>query len=152
MNTKIDGTIAGQVSAAKELRSGIGKNNKPWTLFEVILDGQKYTTFDRQFIGEVGKPARDYGYQINNWTDKSGNAHSDKVLVELQRTQAVPAGTMTSATPLPQGQVMEKLFTKLDRMEKMIEKIGGMVSTLAPEDETPPLASPDEINPEEIPF
>lgn len=165
MQNNIDGMIYGQVSAAKESRSGIGKNNKPWTIFEVIINGEKLTTFDRQFLGEVGKPAQEYGYKFNNWTDKRGNQHSDRVLVELVRT-AMPPSNSDTATTLSttfgkptawSPELVEKIFESQRLLHAKIDKIGKMVAELAPamEDDIaasiPPLQD-EEIKPEEIPF
>lgn len=49
-------SITGAIESASILRTGISpKNNRPWTMFSVIINGEKFSTFDSNYQKNIGK-------------------------------------------------------------------------------------------------
>ncbi len=128
------------VTDFKEITRGVTSDNRPWTMYAVIgSDGKRYTTFQEKYRDSVGKTIvveveEKAATKVN---PKTGQFYPPNLNIIEPKKQSVQSGISP--------QVMEKLFEKLDRIEKKLDML-----TVGGEEE--PTATPDEIDPLSIPF
>ncbi len=125
----------------KEITRGVTSDNRPWVIYNVIgSDGKRYTTFQEKYRDSVGKTIvveveEKAATKVN---PKTGQLYPPNLNIIEPKKQSMQSGISP--------QVMEKLFEKLDRIEKKLDMLTVM------EEEEAPIATPDEIDPSDIPF
>lgn len=106
------------VADFREITHGVTSKNQPWTMYAVIgADGKRYTTFQEKYKDAIGKTIvveveEKAATKVN---PKTGQLYPPNLNIIEPKKQPVQSGIS--------GQVMEKLFLKLDRIEKKIDML-----------------------------
>ena len=102
--------IKGTVESVTPMKTGVSPTTgKEWTRFEVIISGEKYSTFDAQYKNYIGKSG-EFEVKIEDRVSARGTAYKSRTLVNLPRA--------SQASP----QIMEflkRIEGKLDELLKM---------------------------------
>ena len=126
--------IQGQINSVKQLRSGssnINGKTVPWTLYEVIINGQPFKTFEGAFANMVGQSGN-YEYETKS-RESNGKTYTDNMLSNLNKKPSL-------------GPALKEINDKLDRILKAVENPFPEASN----DVQPP--QDEDINVEDIPF
>ncbi len=127
-------TIKGQVEQAKFLKSGQGAKG-PWSMFEVIISGQKFTGFGDYWTKHLMQPV-EVEFKEEQRTSAKGTSY-------LARTLQAPRST--GGMNPQQLQSIEKKLDEVLSILKREESLGhDDLTPGAPEDDGPAL--------EDIPF
>ncbi len=136
----MDLQITGTVNSVRVVKSGTsfkGGKTTPWTIYEVIIEGQKFQTFDSTYQTMIGQNGT-FDYTVTSRQGNNGQTYQNNTLKSL----AKKAGGNSAL-----GQEMN---AKLDRIISMLQAMGtAQASTMSDE----PVGQPtDEINVDDIPF
>lgn len=129
------------VTDFKQVHQGVTSDNRPWTMYNVIAsDGKRYTTFQDKYRDAVGKTIQiEYEEKPSTKVNpKTGQPYAPNLTIIEPKKQPTQSG-------IP-PQIMEKLFEKLDRIEKKLDMLTVGDEVAAEPDST------QEIDPSEIPF
>ena len=122
-------SVVGKIDSVSVIRSGTTQKegrNISWTLFEVIINGQKYGAFDAQYQNLTGKTG-EWKYKTEMRQGRDGRTFENKTLLNVPK--------LSTADILPE---LKEINRKLDIL------LGTKQTELAdgPDDYEP---DPDEI-------
>src|SRR3990167_3486791 len=109
----IQNKIIGKIESAKLVKAG-QTNGKNWTKYEVIINGDKFSAFDEQFLALIGKEG-EFGFKTEDRTTNLGVQYQSKTLFNLGKP----------AQPKPQTPI----YPQLDRIEKKLDMLLNKFNT-----------------------
>lgn len=87
------------ITEATQVKSGFGRNNKPWTLYRVVAeDGTKYSTFEDKYLGMVNSEIE------IEYEEKQNGKFTNRTIIEAGRK---PKSTSPDKTDTMIGLLME---------------------------------------------
>lgn len=126
--------VVGIIESVNPIKSGQGTSKDgrsfPWTLYEVMINGQKYSTFDSGYQKLIGQ-TKELEYEIRTNEGRNGVTYENRSLV----TKVTQGGGQ-------QSQALNEINRKLDRVLAILEKDEGPRDGDIPEE---PNSSDDEI-------
>ena len=128
--------VKGKIEKVEEITSGITKG-KPWTLLRVIIDGKKYTTFDKKYQLLVGQEG-EWEYEIQE-KDGFQNRQLKRLPKEKKVVPTVEEMTfkMLKGLAFLRGDI-KRVEEKVDRLLQIWEKIENSDKVvLYPKDKEP---------------
>lgn len=132
--------ITGQVQSVNPKRSGVStKNgrNVNWTIYEVMINGQKFDTFDNEYLTKIGQTGT-FEYEVITKVN-NGRTYQNNRLASITKRPA--AG----------GEGMAKLDLILAKQDEILGLLHSMGHT-APIGDEPGVPVTEDINVEDIPF
>lgn len=130
-------TIVGKIESVNVVKSGT-TNGRNWTIYEVIVNGEKFRTFDSQFQNLIGQ-TKELKYEVRETTTTNGRVFVNKTLINLPKAKTIDASEVKFNT----------LNDKLDKIIGILEKDDIPIVEEPPKPEPTPEDFPPE---EEIPF
>lgn len=123
------------IKSVEFVRDGL-TNGKAWSMFTVTdADNVRYTSFQKEpwatLAANGQKTVISYEEKPGKINPKTNKPYMNKTIVEPKKEKSA-SGT--------NPEVLERILSKverIDRIEKMVEKIGIMVAQLAPAEEGP---------------
>lgn len=134
--------IQGQVQNVSVKRSG-NTNGRNWSIYEVTINGQKFSTFDNGFMGMIGQSGA-FEYEVTS-KNVNGKIYTDNRLAPPKKTESkTGAGT----------EILRKLDIVIDMLRELTQQKARVDTTdFVPAEiltiHTPP---EDEIDVSQIPF
>lgn len=145
--------IQGQIQSVKVVKNG-NTNGRNWSIYEVMINGQKFKTFDGMFAGMIGQSGV-YEYETtsrvsNGRTFTDNNLITPKPAAPAYQQPAYPPQQPVYAQPQPTAPAkpnpaIVEINQKLDLIISMLRNEASM-----PMDAPAPVE--DEIDVSKIPF
>ena len=107
---------SGLITSVNEIKTGV-TNGRKWTIFEVDIEGEKFSTFDPSYKTKVGK--------VGNWEYeiKQKGEYQNKQLKPLPKPKA--EDTIKLGFGYIRGDI-KRLETTLKRIEEKIDYLMGV--------------------------
>lgn len=107
------------ITECSEVKTGFGKNGKPWTLYRVVSeDGTKYSTFDEKYLGMVNSEVE------IEYEEKQNGKFTNRTIIEPRKYQASHStGSRDAILVNMNEQILDRLDTIIELMtEKIADK------------------------------
>lgn len=128
--------IIGQVQSVNAKRSG-SSNGKNWTIYEVMINGQKFDTFDNEYLTKIGQSGT-FEYETISKVS-NGRTYQNNRLASLTKKAAAGSGAGMAKLDL--------ILSKQDEILGLLHSMGQNVPV--GEDQGVGI---EDINVEDIPF
>ena len=105
-------SINGSIESANQVRSGVTSKGRPWIMYQVVINGENFTTFDAAYLPNIGK--------IGTWEyEEKPSANGQFMNRTLSKYPEVKS---PSSVPSSDGLINDKVVSALGLMRnEMIE-------------------------------
>ena len=111
-------SINGSIESANQVRSGVTSKGRPWIMYQVVINGEKFTTFDAAYLSNIGKLGT-WEYEEKPSADGQFINRTLSKYPEVKSPSSVPSSVPSSGSD---GLINDKVVSALGLMRnEMIE-------------------------------
>ncbi len=137
-NIKKD-TIIGKIESAIVKQTGTTDKGQKWSRLEVVINGQKFSTFDTEFLAMIGIEGT-FDFKIEDRVSPRGTPYQSRTLFNLPKPKK----------DAPDILLMEGLKKIIEISQRIEQKIDWFAERINPQPEPEDLEG--DIKEEDLPF